>query len=45
MNYHFPDVGKQNLFHFIFLLLLIVLSLVLFPTLAFWEACNKSERF
>ena len=29
MNYHFPDVSKQNRFHFIFLLLLKVLSLVL----------------
>ena len=29
MNYHFPDVSKQNQFHFIFLLLLKVLSLVL----------------
>ena len=29
MNYHFPDVRKQNRFHFIFLLLLKLLSLVL----------------
>ena len=29
MNYHFPDVSKQNRFHFIFLLLLKLLSLVL----------------
>ena len=34
MNYHFPDVGKQNRFHFIFLLLLIVRYLVLLK----WKA-------